>query len=187
MALKTSFDKSYYLTGNYCDYLQRGQRYERLAAELPIEKDMRIIDYGCAVGFLLEGLQRQGFKHISGYDISDWATGQLQNKGIKIAQEGCFDTIICLDVLEHMTNKQIKAMFHRFWSRFLIVRIPVSTNGQHFHLQVSRNDPTHINCKTKHDWLALLKANGFQECFRLHSNHIYDSQGVLCSLLERKS
>lgn len=195
------YDEEYYKTVNYVDYMTRGERYAKTAFELAdlltklnlINRSSQILDYGCAVGFLVNGFHKIGYEETYGYDISEWAKNQAKEL---VGEHGIIndlkqfplkiDIIISLDVFEHMTDKEIAAVFQTVKSDVLIVRIPVSTdNGKSFHLEVSNKDKTHINCKTKEKWIRFLKQFGYKNCFKLNLLTIYDSDGVFCGLFTK--
>ena len=65
----------------------------------------------------------------------------------------------------------------------LIARIPVTgPEEKQFHLDVSRRDITHINCKTKKEWASILKNFGYSAILDLNLSTIYSSTGVFCPL-----
>ena len=112
------YNEDYFKKLNYTDYLYRRDRYLRLASELHelldklrlVHDNVKILDFGCAVGFLMEGFRELGYKEIYGWDISSWAVSKAQEKGLNILkkiEELSFDIIICLDVLEHMADQEI--------------------------------------------------------------------------------
>jgi cyclopropane fatty-acyl-phospholipid synthase-like methyltransferase len=150
-----------------------------------VSKKDTILDYGCAVGFLMEGFRELGYKNVYGYDISDWAVAQAKNKGLNIlnkVKKRAFDVIICLDVLEHMSDHEIHRVFAQYRSDIMIVRIPCSTDGKQFVLEVSNRDQTHINRKTKGDWTRLINDLGYGTVLPLNLLTIYDTPGVMCAL-----
>lgn len=188
-----TYDENYFKSINYTDYLSREDKYLKTAYELTdllqklslSNKNDHILDYGCAIGFLIKGLEKLGFENVYGYDISSWAKEQAIKKDIKIVQKKKmdFNIIICLDVLEHMTDEEIHDAFNTFNSNILIARIPCSTDeGKSFHLDVSKRDKTHINCKEKKDWKRLLESIGYTTFMRLNLLTIYDSIGVMSVL-----
>lgn len=191
------FDENYYKTLNYTDYLSRRNKYLKTAKELSnclesvsiIHKHSSILDYGCATGFLMEGFKVIGYRNVYGYDISEWASKEARRKGLELLKfEGDthFSLITALDVFEHMTDEQIHDMSTHFSSSALVVRIPCSIDGKTFHLDVSKRDPTHINCKTKKQWQQLLNySGGYQRFLDLNLLMIYDSPGVMCTLCLR--
>jgi SAM-dependent methyltransferase len=188
------FDEQYYRSNNYVDYLSKRERYVKTAEEIQqvfhkfsvINQDSTILDYGCSLGFLIKGFEKAGFKNVSGYDISDWAVEQARKNDCKILEHarGTFDLGIFLDVLEHMTDQQIAELFSQLKLNKVLVRIPcaVAEHPNEFYLEVSRRDPTHINCKTDQDWIAMFKSLGYRNCFRLNMSTIYDSPGCFCCL-----
>lgn len=189
------YDKKYYTTSNYEGYLDKGEKYKKTATEIcnllkqinVINTTSRILDFGCAVGFLCVGLQSLGYENVFGYDISEWATSQAKTKGVNIVDtpEGFWDLVFCLDVLEHMTDEDILDMFNYASSDSYLVRIPCSRPGEDTYvLDVSNNDPTHINCKSKEEWIAFFQEHfGFKVILPISTYTVYDSEGVMCALL----
>jgi hypothetical protein len=192
--MNTIFNEEYFKTNNYKNYLSKRERYIKTADELfhtlnkfsMIDINTKILDYGCSVGFLIQGLEKVNCHNVYGYDISDWATDEAKKSGCKILSEpaGDFELGIFLDVLEHMTDQQILDLFNKIKVEKLLVRIPcaVESDPTVFHLEVSRNDQTHINCKTDKDWISFFKNLGYEKYFRLNLTTIYDSDGCFCCL-----
>ncbi len=191
----SKYDEKYYNSLNYVDYLSREGRYAQTAKELSslleqvgvISKDSTILDFGCAVGFLVSALTSLDYANVSGYDISEWATAQAVERGVTMLDSpaGQYDTVFCLDVFEHMTDLEVSEFFSQCKARAYVLRIPCSANGgESFALNVSNEDPTHINCKTKEQWLALFRS-AFPSLvlLDLHTFTVYDSEGVMCCLL----
>lgn len=186
MKYSPPFGESYYRTGNYLDYLGRAEKYRRTAADLaPLlsGRDASVLDFGCGVGHLLAGLRELGFRRAVGCEVSEWAAGYARAAGLDVTvpdRPGRYDVLVCLDVLEHLTDAEVARALTRHPARRLVLRIPVSTDGgKSFHLPVSRADPTHINCKPKYGWLALLAACGYGEPEPIRTPTVYDSDGVL--------
>ena len=188
-----SYNEQYYKKLNYVTYLDRKPKYVKHVHEITmllksfnlIKHDSSILDYGCAVGFLIEGFKEYGYNNIQGYDISDWAVQQCEQKNIEILKSisnSNYDLICCLDVLEHMSDEQILDAFSKLNGNMMLVRIPCSSDGKDFHLDISKVDPTHCNCKTKTQWVDLLKKLGYNFFMSINTNTIYDSEGVMCYL-----
>lgn len=197
-----AYDSNYYRSSNYADYLERADRYRKTAKELsdlcvslgllhPGENEF-ILDYGCAIGFLMEGLKACGHQRVFGMEISDWAIDEAWSRGNDVVDARTnrivleYQLMIALDVFEHMTDEQIVTLFNqaRVKPKALIVRIPTSTDGgKTFHLEVSRADPTHINCKTKEQWIEFFRGFGYQTFLRLNLYTVYDTPGVTCLLI----
>ena len=189
-----NYDKNYYTNANYANYLEREGRYKKLAEEVYqmlhsfnlINKQSKILDYGCAVGHLLIGFLEIGCENVYGYDISPWAIEQSKSKNLKVGpyeHYNIWDIIIALDVLEHMSDEQIDDMFLTHTSNIILFRIPVAEPGETtFSLQISQQDPTHINCKTKNGWKKLLERYGYKTILTINGSTIYDSIGVFCGV-----
>jgi len=188
------YDKEYFTSKNYINYLDRQEKYRRTAEEMiellkkigMIDKSKRVLDYGCAVGFLSKALLDCGYK-VDSYDISEWALDQAREKGCNVvtSPEAHYHTGFFMDVLEHMDNKDIDKMFDQISFDYMVVRIPVSDEADpnRFFLEVSRKDPTHINCATTNTWIQRFKGWGYNNCLRLNLNTIYDSPGCFCALI----
>lgn len=195
------YDENYYKTLNYADYLSRQERYNKTAQELldllmklsiiDKEKDNLIYDHGCAVGFLIKAFHDLGCSEVYGWDISEWARNEaIKRVGFERILEPSESftprVMISLDVFEHMQDGDIMDALE-IMPCSLIVRIPCSTdNGKSFHLDVSKRDPTHINCKPQEEWINFIKCYGsFDSCFKLNLLTIYNSPGVFCALFTR--
>jgi 2-polyprenyl-3-methyl-5-hydroxy-6-metoxy-1,4-benzoquinol methylase len=192
------YTAEYYQSSNYADYLERADRYKKTAYELAglfrtislVDRDSLIIDFGCAVGFLIEGFREVGLKNTIGVEISDWARGTAQKNGLSVHKSvddlaiNQSDLLIALDVFEHMTDQEIAKVLIKTNPRALLVRIPSSTDGgKTFALEVSRQDPTHINCKTKEQWIEFFKEFEYKTFLRLNLFTVYDTPGVTCLLI----
>ena len=68
----SKFEEQYFKNLNYSNYLERYGRYSKMAEELDfyltkfgfLSKSMKILDYGCSVGFLIKALKKLGYKKI---------------------------------------------------------------------------------------------------------------------------
>jgi hypothetical protein len=198
--LTIQYDEKYYTTNNYENYLSKRDRYKKLAHELYTffslikidNKHINVLDYGCALGFFLDGLKDVGIQNTFGYDISEWALSKVNSEKHSLLNyeqlfENKYNFVYFLDVLEHMKDEEIHNVLIKLDTNKIIVRIPVSLNdGENFHLEVSRNDKTHINCKTKEDWIEYFKKYNYKTYILLNLNSIYDSEGVFCAILSKE-
>ena len=86
-----------------------------------------------------------------------------------------------LDVLEHIFDEDINPILSTLNTEILLVRIPVKLDGEEdFHLEVSRKDLSHVNCKTREEWIQLINSHGFDFKDTINSKTVYDSPGVFC-------
>lgn len=190
------FDKKYYETNNYTNYLERKDRYIKSVNEILdfLEKlnlfpKEHVLDFGCAVGFVLEALQERKIEKIYGVDISDWAIQEATKKGFYIRKtpiwEQYHNAIFALDVFEHMEIEELNYFFNYIKTGLIIFRVPVcANNGEDYVLEVSRNDPTHIIKWTKQQWKQFFKHYGYTP-IDLNLHTIYVSEGVYAGLAVR--
>lgn len=183
-----TFDEKYFTTVNYIDYLKRGGRYVQLADEIMTHLKVHnldkgpILDFGCAVGLLLDGLREIGYNDLYGVDISDWAVEQAQSKGHQVNKEPLYDSVhgvtFALDVLEHMSEKDLDSFMVNLQTKVLVYRIPIRREeDDDYFLECSRADPTHTICWTKKEWNQYFKDRHYVPLdINLHT--IYNGTGV---------
>lgn len=200
MSLEQQYSQDYYKQNNYTSYLERYHRYERLVHELHHDLfsrigvniiDKNILDYGCAVGFLVKAFNSYGYKNVDGYDVSSWAIGYANSilkissvtDNIKTIQSKTYDLMTALDVFEHMEAENVAINLAEINPRMLIVRIPVcAEDGGKYILDVSEQDRTHKIRWTKTHWIEFFYACGFNSLFPLQLSTIYDTPGVMCGM-----
>lgn len=185
--LEAFFSEEYYNSINYTDYASRIIKYEKTATELSkyLEVDVNdsIFDYGCAIGLLLNGFSKLGFNNLTGFDISDWAVNNPVNASIKLSTDRSliqkrYNVVTALDVFEHMFDEDLNKVLLELNTEHLVVRIPVKVlNESDFYLEVSRRDRSHVNCKTKGEWIDYIESYGYQFKSTLNLESIYDSKG----------
>lgn len=192
------FNAEYYHSGNYRDYLTR--RFSVLAKDImdaaSLSERTRTVDFGCGFGGLVAELNELGITNIVGTDISTWAIDhgklvfpsiatKLQHYNRNLLVEP-HQALIMLDVLEHMPEYEAESVLRLARSGLsgcAVFRIPISdAEGHPFVLQVSNNDPTHINCHTIDWWHEMLSDCGFELVRALNNKSIYASNGVLSEL-----
>ena len=190
--LSLSFDANYFKSGNYVDYLNRAGRYRKMAGEMDrlfhsmgIGKE--ILDFGCAVGFLVKGMSRLGY-NVVGYDQSEWAIGYGSNvlKAPGLTQDYSqavnrrYDAVFLLDVLEHNYMPDVRRILSDIKAKYLVVRIPVcEESGGDFILPCSRSDLTHVTCMSKSVWSEVFASQKYLPHVVLSLKTIWDSPGVL--------
>ena len=191
------YNENYYKSSNYSDYLLRQNRYEIIAKDvttlLKLKEKAMILDFGCAVGHLLVGLKTLGYISSVGYDISTWAINQCKSKNIKCTNSiiECmsneYDLTFVLDVFEHMIESDVDDVLSKLKSKYLVVRIPVKLNDDDtsFYLKVSRKDISHINCKSKNQWINKLRGFGFVFEDTIITKELYNSDGCFCAYFRK--
>lgn len=182
------YDENYFKSVNYVDYLNRSDRYDQLADEIMCHLKVHnldkgpILDFGCAVGLLIDGLIKKGYKDVYGSDISDWALEQAKKRDLNVMKEPCYGTfhgvVFALDVLEHMSIKEMMDFLDQIRTKTLVFRIPIRREqDDDYYLECSRADPTHHICWTKENWRNVFEEKGYF-CLDLNLHTIYNSTGV---------
>ena len=95
------------------DREQRIDNASLLLGTLPPETGGRLLDVGCACGFLLEAAARRGFQPV-GVELSEWAVayarrefGAEVHRGTLADQDfanASFDVVVMADVIEHLPD-----------------------------------------------------------------------------------
>jgi SAM-dependent methyltransferase len=193
--LETHFTKEYYETINYIDYEKRQEKYDRTAGDIVNLFDIKpfdyILDYGCATGMLMQSLKNQEVS-VFGYDISEYALEKATEKDLFVSNDkGILDMkqyylTIVLDVFEHMFDNEVEGVLKKLNTDFILVRLPVKLEGENdFHLEVSRKDPSHVNCKTESEWNDKFWKYGYRFVEYVNEETIYNSDGCYCAFFEK--
>lgn len=182
------YKEEYYNSINYTDYLERGDRYDRLADEIMAHLKIHnldrgpILDFGCAVGMLLESLNKLGYVDSYGADISTWALGEAKRKNLTVYDKPDYSSVhgitFALDVLEHMQSQQLTNFIRDIQTKTLVFRMPICKEGDNdYFLECSRADPTHIIRWTKNQWKKFFEDNDYIP-LDLNLHTMYCSEGV---------
>ncbi|HME87522.1 MAG TPA: class I SAM-dependent methyltransferase [Candidatus Nanoarchaeia archaeon] len=73
-----------------------------------VRKDASILEIGCGSGYILDHLQKNGFKKVSGVDSSKGFLKYYKNisKSTKlVVKKNAYDVILLLDVIEHVKKE----------------------------------------------------------------------------------
>ncbi|RTE08163.1 glycosyltransferase [Paenibacillus whitsoniae] len=147
-------------------------------------KPIRVLDVGCAKGFVVEGLRDLGV-NAYGFDISETAIAEVRQDiqpycrtgAIDDASmyDGAYDLITCIEVLEHvpavMAEAAIKLMCEH------TSQIVFSSSPSDF------DEPTHINVQSPAYWDELFAKYGF-----IRGGEVWPSEHIAPhALLYRKS
>src|SRR3972149_9029648 len=130
------FDKDYYTTDGYHDYLEKlSTEAEEITIPTIIDiihpqKDWKFLDVGCSFGGNIIALQKHGFE-ARGTEISNYCLSASTVKDKMVFGEAfnlpfedkSFDVIICMDVFMYLNKKeQLKAIqeFVRVASKYIV-------------------------------------------------------------------
>jgi SAM-dependent methyltransferase len=140
-----------------------------------LERAAPILELGCGSGGLLAYLERRGFSHARGIDISAEQVQLARRRGVNaerwdafeyLAQhEGAFQALVAVDVLEHFARDELVRLAPLAYAALkpggrLLVQ---TANGAGlFARQVIYGDLTHLTIFTPESLGQLLRPAGFQ-------------------------
>src|ERR1019366_8066965 len=120
----------------------------------------RVLDAGCAKGFLVEALWERGVQAY-GIDVSEYAISEVRKdvraycRQASLASpiEGRFDLITCFEVLEHMSEEEALAA---------IRSMTAATDAILFSsTPTDLTEPTHVNVRPTISWIHAFADSGF--------------------------
>ena len=171
------FDRDYYENGiktgkslyeNYCWHPEISMPIAyKLKSMFP---DQRILDFGCAKGFLVRALRSIGVKAY-GFEVSKYAVINCDEKAIFfIAFPGLkrypkVDIVYTKDVLEHFEYDEIDDVLRMLWGlcRQAFMIIPFGDNGK-YRIPDYHKDTSHIIAENEDWWLKKFDRAGFAGC-----------------------
>ena len=120
----------------------------------------RVLDAGCAKGFLVEQLRNRGVEAY-GIDISEYAISQVHDSvqaycnvaSLTEPIEDRYDLITCVEVIEHMRGADGRVAIDNLCSAS--DRILLSSSPYDY------GEPTHLNVQPPEQWSALMANNDF--------------------------
>ncbi|HEV8438460.1 MAG TPA: glycosyltransferase [Methylomirabilota bacterium] len=130
---------------------------DHIATEI---KPKRVLDVGCAKGFLVEALRDRGVEAF-GIDISEYALGEVRadiRPYCRLASvvdplEDEYDLIACIEVIEHLGEEE---------GRRAIANICQSTGDVLFSSTPDDfTEPTHVNVRPVSWWIEQFAGQGF--------------------------
>jgi SAM-dependent methyltransferase len=149
---------------------------------LPIKHGEKVLDYGCAKGFLVKALRLLDVDAY-GVDVSDYAIDRVdpQVRGLCTRIAGpqdtlCFnrdyDWLVSKDVFEHLTEPQLVELLQGARGRIkhMFSAIPIGRDdGTGFVIPEYDRDVTHVTVRPLHWWITLFQENGWNVDSATHS------------------
>lgn len=152
--------------------------YDRLiAAHLPTNKEILIVDLASGHGRLIYSLKKSGYKNVVGVDISKEQVATAHRLGLtevqhqdiseflQEAKAESFDVIFLMDILEHLEEQETLDLLDKVHrtirkSGVLVLHVP---NGEGlFGMRVRYGDFTHRRAYTSMSIGQVLSACGFE-------------------------
>jgi SAM-dependent methyltransferase len=120
----------------------------------------RVLDAGCALGFLVESLRDRGVEAY-GVDLSTYAIEQVHPPVKPFCRVGSitddlggdYDLIVSIEVAEHMPAREAEAAIANFCAHTSDVLFSSSP--------VDYREPTHVNVHPPEHWAELFARHGF--------------------------
>ena len=129
----------------------------------------RILDFGCAKGYVVHGLRLLGYD-AHGIDVSEYAISQAPREvngyvtKIEPFEEISidFDWVICKDILEHLPYESIDEQLQLLadCTKNLIAMVPLG-DGHKYYIDAYEQDVTHIIREDLKWWEERFFRNGF--------------------------
>lgn len=170
-----SYDKDYYKSHCGDEYV-RGNGWEEVFGNFAdrIVKEIapkKTLDIGCAKGFLVEALHDRGVDAY-GIDISEYAISEVredmkpycQVKSVLLPIEEKYDMITCIEVLEHLENKDISLAIQQMCNATDDI-IFSSTPFDY-------NEESHVSVHTPEYWAEQFAYNGFYHDVKYDCSYI---------------
>lgn len=141
---------------------------------LPSSTSARCLDVGCGSGAFVELLIGQGFRNVSGCDISGEQVAVAQARGVPCVvgealsalagKEECYDLITAFDVVEHLSKAELLEFLERCYRALrvggsLILKSPNASSPMG--MSVRYGDFTHELGLTPNSLRHLLRLYGF--------------------------
>lgn len=171
--MQEKFNEDYYLRGkeknisNYSNYrwlpdltMPMAKALMKFMCICPGDK---VLDYGCARGYLVKALRIIGV-HSYGCDISSWAINNCDQEvkdyvGFSLDDRG-YDYVFCKDVLEHVPTDNLDELLPKLFSvtkKSSLFIVPLATHeGGPYIYPCDELDSTHIHRKTLTNWMELI-------------------------------
>ena len=161
------FGEEYFLTGCGRPYVRDDvfvQFFGRIAEHVVQHiRPRRVLDAGCAMGFLVEALRARGIEAF-GFDLSSYAIARVPesvrpwcwqaNLTDEIA--GTYDLIVCQEVLPHLTRPDAEAAVANLCRHTDDVLFSVSPYGP---------APRHANIEPPEHWAGVFARHEFYRDF----------------------
>jgi len=145
-----------------------------LIQSLPIQQGERVLDFGCAKGFLVKALRLLDVDAY-GVDISSYAIDRVDPavRGLCTLVSGpsdplCisrnYDWMVSKDVFEHMNESQLQQLLQRSQERIrnIFAAIPLGLDdGSGYVVPEYDRDVTHVTKRPLDWWIDLFQSNGW--------------------------
>ena len=134
---------------------------------LDLKRGARVLDYGCAKGYLVKALRILG-RDAYGVDVSKYAIEHVDMDvrpycaliDSKYIESQRFDMCISKDVFEHIHEDEIQDTLSFINADRMFSVIPLGDEGV-FRAPSNNFDITHITCHDERWWKSMFETNGW--------------------------
>lgn len=169
--LNNQFDKNYYSTGGYDDYLSRfaldsEKDVKKILRFAKLKQGTKTLDVGCGMGGLIMALRKRGFESF-GTEVSDYCLNASPMKEYMVKTEVTklpfeddrFELVTCQDMLCYLNRRQLEGAvgeMTRVTSKYLFIEVIAkgSVNSKQSVNPDSLRKEENLLSET--DWLKLL-------------------------------
>jgi hypothetical protein len=134
---------------------------QAIVKHLGIDKDDKVLDFGCARGYVVRALRELGYNAF-GHDVSEWALANADQSVASYLSNGAVDTntydwIIAKDVLEHVEWVSYTAhQLMQVAQKGILVVVPLSAHdGNPYVIGDMERDVTHKQRLTLGTWAQM--------------------------------
>jgi len=171
--------------------------YEKITLPLWItnelkNKDVKILDYGCGLGQILQALKVEGYKNCYGVDIEKSAIEFCKENSLHVEElnldnllnpfSSKFDIIILSHIIEHIPKDEIINTLNFIKNEFLadngklLIAVPNAQSNTHAYW--AYEDWTHTTLFTSGSLYYVLKAAGYNNVDFLDIDCTLGSKGI---------
>lgn len=149
---------------------------------LPIKHGEKVLDFGCAKGFLVKALRLLDVDAY-GVDVSEYAIDRVDPQVRGLCTRICgpqdprcfnrdYDWMVSKDVFEHLTEAQLSELLQlaRGRVKHMFAAIPIGKDdSKGFIIPEYDRDITHVTMEPLHWWMELFQKNGWNVDSATHS------------------
>ncbi len=161
---------TYKYDGRYRDCVNK------IIDQLALKKTSRILELGCAKGYILYEFYKLGFSDFMGVDVSEYAissapeelqdklkVGSVVNLSSTLELPWHYDFIFSKEMLPHLTKEEIITFFEflpMVASHKTIIYFEIQTAKDSVGLEsIHKYDPTHKSLMTPEEWMVFINQN----------------------------
>lgn len=169
MKVARKFDKEFFDGDRRFGYggYQNDGRFKQVAKDLiekyKLTKHSKVMDFGCAKGFLLKELKNQCDCECYGYDVSNYALSNSATYIVKPEASMDFDLILSLGTLHNLKLQELKTMLR--WCNNAATNSYITIDSYRNNRELFNLQCWTLTCEqffTPKEWCFLFKEWGYE-------------------------